>query len=42
VPIVHLPDLYGLSDRVGTWNRPPVSGSGAWNFADVWLRSGAP
>jgi len=42
VPIVHLPDLYGFSDRVGTWNRPPVSGSGAWNFADVWLRSGAP
>jgi hypothetical protein len=42
VPIVHLPDIYGFSDRVGTWNRPAVSGSGAWNFADVWLRSGAP
>ena len=42
VPIVHLPDIYGLSDRVATWNRPVVSVSGAWNFADVWLRSGAP
>jgi len=42
VPIVHLPDIYGFSDRVGTWNRPAVSASGAWNFADVWLRSGAP
>lgn len=42
VPIVHLPDIYGLSDRVATWNRPAVSVSGAWNFADVWLRSGAP
>jgi hypothetical protein len=42
VPIAHLPDIYGLSDRVGTWNRPAISASGAWNFADVWLRSGAP
>jgi hypothetical protein len=42
VPIVHLPEIYGLSDRVGTWNRPAVSASGAWNFADVWLRSAAP
>jgi hypothetical protein len=42
VPIVHLPDIYGFSDRVGTWNRPAVSASGAWNFADVWLRSSAP
>jgi MarR-like DNA-binding transcriptional regulator SgrR of sgrS sRNA len=42
VPIVHLPDIYGFSDRVGTWNRLAISASGAWNFADVWLRSGAP
>ena len=42
VPIVHVPEIYGLSDRVATWNRPAVSGSGAWNFADVWLRSGTP
>ena len=42
VPIVHLPDIYGFGDRVGTWNRPAISASGAWNFADVWLRSGAP
>jgi hypothetical protein len=42
VPIAHLPDVYGLSDRVGTWNRPAVGESGNWNFADVWLRSGAP
>jgi MarR-like DNA-binding transcriptional regulator SgrR of sgrS sRNA len=42
VPIVHLPDIYGFSDRVSTWNHPAVSESGAWNFADVWLRGGAP
>ena len=42
VPIVHLPEIYGFGDRVGTWNRPAVGASGAWNFADVWLRSGAP
>ena len=37
VPIVHLPEIYGFSDRVDTWNRPAVSASGAWNLADVWL-----
>lgn len=42
VPIVHLPDVYGLSDRVGTWNGRVISASGAWNFADVWLRNGTP
>jgi len=42
VPIVQLPEIYGFSDRVGTWNRSAVSASGAWNFADVWLRGGTP
>ena len=42
VPLVHLPEIYGLGDRVGTWNRAAVQPSGAWNFADVWLRGGRP
>jgi MarR-like DNA-binding transcriptional regulator SgrR of sgrS sRNA len=42
VPVVHVPEIYGLSDRVGTWNAPAVRASGAWNFADVWLRGGTP
>ena len=39
VPIVHLPALYGLGERVETWNGPAVSPAGAWNLANVWLRS---
>jgi len=41
VPIVHVPEIYGLSDRVGTWNAPAVRASGEWNFANLWLRNGA-
>ncbi|HEX9438333.1 MAG TPA: hypothetical protein VF909_01575, partial [Roseiflexaceae bacterium] len=40
VPIVHVPEMYGLSDRVGTWNAPAVRASGDWNFASLWLRNG--
>lgn len=39
VPVVHLPALYGLGDRVESWNGPIVSPTGAWNLANVWLRS---
>ena len=42
VPLVHLPEIYGLSDRVGTWNAASVRAAGGWNFADVWLRGGQP
>jgi peptide/nickel transport system substrate-binding protein len=39
VPVVHLPIVYGLGDRVESWNGPIVSPTGAWNLANVWLRS---
>ena len=42
IPLAHLPELYGLSDRVGAWNVEAVRASGQWNFADVWLRSSRP
>ena len=42
VPLVHLPEIYALSDRVSTWNAASVRASGGWNFADVWLRGGKP
>lgn len=42
VPIVHLQDLYGVSDRIGFWNEPIVLGTGAWNFAAAWIRSAKP
>jgi hypothetical protein len=37
VPIVHVPELYGLGPRLESWNGPPVSPSGGWSLADVWL-----
>ena len=39
VPVVHVADVYGLGDRLESWNEPPVSPTGAWNLAAVWLRS---
>lgn len=37
VPIVHVPALYGLGQRLESWNGPPVRPSGAWSLADAWL-----
>jgi ABC-type transport system substrate-binding protein len=42
VPLVHLPQLYGLSTRVETANGPLVRPSGALNLADAWLRTEKP
>jgi ABC-type oligopeptide transport system substrate-binding subunit len=42
IPLAHLPQLYGLGDRVGTWNAAAVHPSGQWNFADIWLRGTRP
>lgn len=35
VPLVWVPEVYGLSARVRNWTMPPVGGP--WPFADVWL-----
>jgi hypothetical protein len=37
VPIVHVPELYGLGHRLESWNGSPVSPSGGWSLADVWV-----
>ena len=42
VPVVHVPEIYGLGERLDSWNEPVVSATGALNLADVWLRAGAP
>src|SRR5262249_29956450 len=42
IPIVHLPDMYAAADRVSPWQSQPVTGTGAWNLADVWLRAMQP
>jgi hypothetical protein len=39
VPVVHIPDLYAVGPRVQSWNGPGVFPSGAWNLANVWLRT---
>jgi peptide/nickel transport system substrate-binding protein len=39
VPLVWLPHVYGLSDRVKDW-QVPATGA-VWPFADVWLDTGA-
>jgi len=42
VPVVHVPALYGLGERVESWRGPAVSANGAWDLANVWLRSEPP
>jgi peptide/nickel transport system substrate-binding protein len=39
VPVVHLPELYGLADRVDCWNGAAITPLGGWNIANVWLKS---
>jgi ABC-type transport system substrate-binding protein len=40
VPLVWLPDVYGLSARVRDWKAPAVGG--VWPLADVWLEQETP
>ena len=42
VPIVHVPDVYAIADRVEGWSGEPVSAGGAWNLANLWLRTDQP
>ena len=42
VPIVHIPELYGIGAQVESWNGPIVLPSGAWDLASVWIRADKP
>lgn len=42
IPIVHVPELYGMSERVDSWKGPVVLPSGAWDLANVWLKPESP
>jgi ABC-type transport system substrate-binding protein len=42
VPVVHVPELYGLGDRVGFSASPAVRPTGGWDLANVWLQGGKP
>lgn len=37
IPLFHLPETFGSSPRLRTWNTPGVARSGAWCFDDLWL-----
>ena len=38
VPVVRVPDVYGVGELVETSRGPLVGPDGAWNLADVWKR----
>jgi hypothetical protein len=42
IPIVHLRDVYAVADRLASGRSTPVTGTGVWNLADVWLRNDRP
>lgn len=42
VPVVHVPDVYAIADRVEGWSGEPIAAGGAWNLANLWLRTGQP
>jgi len=42
VPVVHVPELVGLGERIGFSAIPAVRLLGGWNLADVWLQGGTP
>lgn len=37
VPLFHLPELYGSSQKLKTWAMPGLSKTGVWRFEDLWL-----
>jgi len=41
VPIVHVPELYGVGERVGT-AAPVARPLGGWDLANAWLQGGRP
>jgi len=42
VPVVHVPALVGLGERIGFSTVPAIRPLGGWNLADVFLRGGTP
>jgi MarR-like DNA-binding transcriptional regulator SgrR of sgrS sRNA len=42
VPVLRVPELYGLGERVESWDGHAVSPTGAWNLASLWIRTPAP
>ena len=42
VPVLRVPELYGLGERVEAWDGRASSPTGAWNLANLWIRTAAP
>jgi ABC-type transport system substrate-binding protein len=39
IPLLHLPEVYGVGPRVRTWLVPGVGELGGWRFENVWLEA---
>ena len=42
VPVLRVPELYGLGGRVEAWDGRAVSPTGAWNLASLWIKTAPP
>lgn len=42
IPVLRAPELYGLGERVETWDGRAVSPTGALNLASLWIRTAPP
>jgi peptide/nickel transport system substrate-binding protein len=42
IPLFHLPEIYGVSDRVHDFMPPAVTRMGDWRFENLWLAGAAP
>ena len=40
IPLIHLPDIYGVSPRVK--GGPGITPSGEWRFENLWLEGARP
>jgi len=39
IPVVRVPELYGLGEAVEVWDGNAIGATGRWNFANVWIRA---
>jgi hypothetical protein len=42
VPVLRVPELYGVGERIEVWDGRVVSATGAWNLASLWIRAATP
>ncbi len=42
IPLFHLPEIFGSTEKLKTWATPGVCRSGKWRFDDMWLDTERP